>query len=93
MPLYENVARPEFVKWVIWKCDSGPGRENIELLAELRGAGIILLPGVPNATAIHQETDQNYGLFKTEYCKNLDAVIDEQVLQKKQQISHLGWLG
>jgi hypothetical protein len=76
MPLYPNAA-PEFGKWVILKCDSGPGRLNFDLLADLRSDGYILFPGVPNTTAVLQETDQNYGPFKTQYCKNLDAVVDE----------------
>ncbi len=80
LPLYPNVA-PEKGKWVILKCDSGPGRENIELLAELRDSGFILFPGVPNATAVHQETDQNYGPFKTAYAQSLQEVIDERVHQ------------
>ncbi len=31
MPLYPNAA-PEFGKWVILKCDSGPGRLNFDLI-------------------------------------------------------------
>ena len=76
MPLYQNAA-PEFGKWVILKCDSGPGQLNFDLLADLRSDGFILFPGVPNTTSVSQETDQNYGPVKTQYCKNLDAVVDE----------------
>jgi hypothetical protein len=82
MPLNPNVA-PEFGKWVFLKCDSGPGRMNLELLVDLRSDGFILFPGVPNTTAIMQETDQNYGPFKTHYCKNLDAVVDARLKQGK----------
>jgi len=82
MPLYPNAA-PEFGKWVILKCDSGPGRLNLDLLADLRSDGFILFPGVPNTTAVSQETDQNYGPFKTQYCKNLDAVVDERLKKGK----------
>ena len=71
MPLYPKLA-PEKGKWVILKCDSGPGRMNIELLAELRLAGFILFSGVPNTTAVTRETDQNYGSFKAAYARNLD---------------------
>jgi hypothetical protein len=48
MPLYPNAAR-EFGKWVILKCDSGPGQLNLDLdlLADLRSNGFILFPGVP----------------------------------------------
>jgi hypothetical protein len=42
-----------------------------------------LFPGVPNTTADSQETDQNYGLFKTQYCKNLDAVVDKRLKKGK----------
>jgi hypothetical protein len=56
---------------------------NINLLAELRASGFILFPGVPNTTAVSQETDQNYGPFKTKHGKNLDAVVDERIKQGK----------
>lgn len=82
MPLYPN-ALPTKGKWVLLKCDSGPGRLNLDLLAELRASGFILFPGVPNTTAVSQETDQNYGPFKTQYCKSLDVVVDERIKQKK----------
>jgi hypothetical protein len=66
IPLYPKAA-PEKGRWVVLKCDSGPGRMNIELLAELRASGFILFPGVPNTTAVSQETDQSYGPFKHQY--------------------------
>lgn len=80
LPLYPNAA-PEKGKWVILKCDSGPGRMNVELLAELRTAGFILFPGVPNTTHVTQETDQNYGPFKGQYARNLDRIVEERVDQ------------
>ena len=42
------------------KVDSGPGRLNINLLAELHLLGFYLYPSVPNTTAVTQETDRNY---------------------------------
>jgi hypothetical protein len=54
-------------KRVMLKVDSRPGRLNIELLAELHLLGFYLYPGVPNMTAVSQETDQNYSPFKTQY--------------------------
>ena len=88
MPLYPDAA-PEKGKWVILKCDSGHGHLNLDLLAGLRtSAGFILFPGVPNTMAVTQETDQNYGPFKTQYCKNLDVVIDKQIKQKKTTTLH-----
>jgi co-chaperonin GroES (HSP10) len=56
---------------------------NIDLLAELRASGFILFPGAPNTTAVSQETDQNYGPFKNQYAKNLDALVEARVNQKK----------
>ena len=55
----------------------------MDLLADLRLDGFILFPGVPNTTAVTQETDQNYGPFKTQCCKNLDALVDERLKQGK----------
>ena len=45
---------------VMVKVDSGPGRLNINLLAELHLLGFYLYPSVPNTTAVTQETDRNY---------------------------------
>jgi hypothetical protein len=39
-------------------------------LAEVRTLGFIIYPGVPNTTAVTQETDQSYGPFKTQFQKN-----------------------
>jgi hypothetical protein len=38
---------------------------DINSLAELRSRGIYLFPGVQNTTQLTQETDQNFGLFKS----------------------------
>ena len=59
-------------KRVIVKIDSGPGRSNMDLLARLRMRGVILYPGVPNTTSVSQETDRNYGLFKSVYRENIE---------------------
>jgi hypothetical protein len=80
--LYPDAA-PEKGKWVILKCDGGPGRMNIDLLASLRLDGFHLFPGVPNTTAVTQETDQNYGPFKGAYARNLDMIVDERIAQGK----------
>ena len=53
-------AAPVKGRWVVIKCDSGPGRLNTTLLVYLRYHGFILYPGVPNTTAVTQETDQSY---------------------------------
>ena len=52
-------------KRVLIKIDGGPGRMDINSLAELRSRGIFLFPGVQNTTQLTQETDQNFGLFKS----------------------------
>ena len=62
-PLFPN-AKAVFGKWVIIKVDSGPGRMSKDLLAKLRFLGFILFLGVPNTTAVSQETDRLYGVFK-----------------------------
>ena len=80
--LYPDAA-PERGKWVILKCDRGPGRMNLDLLASLQLDGFHLFPGVPNTTAVTQETDQNYCPFKGAYARNLDALVDERIAQGK----------
>jgi hypothetical protein len=46
------------------KVNSSLGRLNVDLLMELKLMGWYMYPGVPNTTAVTQETDQNYGPFK-----------------------------
>lgn len=70
LSLFPDVS-DEPLKRVIIKLDSGPGRMNVDMLAELRLKGVYVIPGVPNTTHVTQETDQNYGLFKSTYCTNL----------------------
>jgi hypothetical protein len=70
VPLYPDLEdRP--LKRVIMKVDSGPGRMNLEMLANLKLMGLYLIPGVPNTTGKTQETDQNYGPFKGAYRGNI----------------------
>jgi len=63
-------------KRVLLKVDSGPGRMNVDMLASLRSQGVYLAPGVPNATHVTQETDQNHGLFKSVYRSNLRRLVE-----------------
>ena len=70
LPLYPDIEDVP-LKRVIMKLDSGPGRLNLEMLAELRLKGLYLVPGVPNTTSKTQETDQNYGPFKNAYRSNI----------------------
>jgi hypothetical protein len=46
------------------KVDSGQGRNCAAMLIKAKFKGLYIYPGLPNATAVHQETDQSYGLFK-----------------------------
>jgi hypothetical protein len=82
MPLYPDSA-PVNGKWIVLKCDSGPGWLNEKLLAMLRYHGFILFSGVPNTTAVSQETDQKYGPFQSQFRVNLQVVVDEGIFQNK----------
>ncbi|KAL7490610.1 hypothetical protein ACHAWT_000174 [Skeletonema menzelii] len=66
-------------KRVMLKVDSGPGRLYPELLVKARTYGFVIYPGVPNTTAVTQETDQNYGPFKTQFQKNLKELSEARV--------------
>ena len=70
LPLYPDIADVPG-KRVAMKVDSGPGRMNLDMLASLRVQGLYLVPGVPNSTSTTQETDQNYGPFKSCFRKNI----------------------
>jgi hypothetical protein len=78
MKLYPD-ATPVKGKWVVIKCDSGPGRLNPDLLVYLRYHGFLLYPGVPNTTAVLRETDQSFGPFKSAVRTNLQFLVDEQI--------------
>ena len=63
----------------------------MELLAELRVRGWYLYPGVPNTTAVSQETDRNYGPFKTQFRNNLATIVAQRLAAKK-SVSLQPWL-
>ena len=73
MPLYPDAADVPG-KRVMIKIDSGPGRNNEDMLVSLRLRGFYLLTGLPNSTHVTQETDQNYGMFKTYQRSNLEVL-------------------
>jgi hypothetical protein len=54
LPLYPDIQDLPG-KRVVLKMDSGPGRLNVEMLADLRLQGLYSIPGVPNTTAKTQE--------------------------------------
>ena len=76
---------------MIIKLDSGPGRLNMELLATLRSSGFILFPGVPNTTAVSQETDVSYGLFKSKFRMNLTKLTDIRI-ENNDSVSFAPWI-
>jgi len=82
LPLYPDVADVPG-KRVLLKVDSGPGRMNVDMLASLRLLGVYLAPGVPNTTHVTQETDQNYGLYKSIYRSNLRALVEARQARRK----------
>jgi hypothetical protein len=59
---------------VLFKTDGGPERLDIKSLAQLRARGCYLFPGVQNTMHVTQETDRNYGQFKSLLKKILAAV-------------------
>ena len=38
---------------------------------------------MPNTTAVSQETDRNYGPFKTSFCQILDVVVQNRITANK----------
>ena len=83
LPLYPD-AMDVPGKRVMVKVDSGSGRLNIELLAELRILGWYLYPGVPNTTAVSQETDRN------SFVRILQRLLMSVWRNKKVSLSSLG---
>ncbi len=78
VPLFPH-ARDKAGHRVLLKVDSGPGRLSLNLLSKLRLLGFILYPCVPNTTHVTQETDQNYGPFKTQFPSNLELIVDARL--------------
>ena len=64
------------------KVDSGPGRMELGFLAEVRTLGFINYPGVPNTTAVTQETDQSYGTLKMQFQNNLKILLESRFIGK-----------
>ena len=77
VPLFTDTVADDPGKRVLIKIDSGPGRRNVEIVARLKNLGFYLYPGVPNTTSISQETDQNYGTFKSAFRFNLGKFVQD----------------
>jgi hypothetical protein len=76
-------------KRLLYKIDRGPGRLDEEYLAEKGACGIYLFPGVQNTTQVHQETDQNYGQFKSDVRWNIATLTADLVCDfLRQQSCH-----
>jgi hypothetical protein len=76
--LYPDVA--DLVgRHVLYKIDGGPGRLAEGMLADCRAHGVYLFLGVQNTTHVTQETDQNYGLFKSDICRNIHILTSDLV--------------
>jgi hypothetical protein len=70
-------------KQVLLKVDIGPGCNGRDLLNKARFQGKYLFPGLSNATSVQQETDINYGLFKSVIHSNLKKNITACFLAQK----------
>jgi len=70
---------------VLFKIDGGPGRLDIQSLAQLRAKGCYLFPGVQNTTHVTQETDRNYGQFKSLLRKYLQQLMNDVHANYKRQ--------
>ena len=82
IPLFPDLKDQPGLR-IMLKVDSGPGRLQPKLLSTLRLIGAYKYPGVPNTTAVTQETDQNYGQFKTKFRSNLDFVTQQRLNSSK----------
>jgi hypothetical protein len=74
-------------KHLLYKIDGGPGRLYEESLAEKRDRGIYLFPGVQNTTQVHQETDQNFGQFKSDVRWNIATLTADLLREFSRQQS------
>jgi hypothetical protein len=70
-------------KRVLLKMDSGPGRDNLELIVKLCMMGFYLYPSIPNATHVIQEMDDWLGNLKTMFYRNLRLVTEAYVTNRK----------
>ena len=73
-------------KRVVFKIDGGPGRLDIQSLAELQSLGVYLFPGVQNTTHVTQETDQNYGEFKSLLRKHIQQLLNELYAKYREKL-------
>ena len=72
---------------VILKLDAGPGRmvasqESIKKREEFKEKGLLILLGLPNATAVQQEMDNIYGPFKSATYARGERVVEEKLKER-----------
>ena len=89
-PLFPDVEDTDG-KRVLLKLDSGSGRTNLHLLASCCLMGFYLYPGVPNTTAVSQETDRNYGPFKNAFRSILEVIVQNRI-EKGKSTSLSPWI-
>ena len=83
IPLYPDLA-DEDGKRIIIKVDSGPGRNNVMMLAKARVRGGMFFPGVPNSTALTQEMDvENFWRLKYWFRQNLLKIVQARYRMQK----------
>ena len=82
LPLCPDVADVTG-KRALLKLNSGPGRMNLDMSADLRLQGVCVVPGVPNAIHVTQEMDQNCGLCKSTCRDNLEKLLAVRQKQRK----------
>ena len=75
---------------VIIKLDSEPGHLDMNSLAELLCREVFLFPGVQNTTHVSQETDMNYGLFKSLLCQYRQVLMNDISNQNQQNEERIG---
>jgi hypothetical protein len=72
---------------IIFKIDGGPGRMNMELLAELWCLGVYLFPEVQNTTHVAQETDPKLLPVQSQLRKNIQTLTTWQAAHHREQIA------
>ena len=73
IPLYPDLEDTPG-KRILLKVDFSLGRNGRELLMKCHFCGLYIYPGLPNATSVQQETDLNYGPFKSVVRNNLREI-------------------
>jgi hypothetical protein len=95
MPLYPNLSSTAVFSEdgklirgpVFLKLDAGPGRivaseESITRRSEFKEKGLLILMGLPNATAVQQEMDDLYGPFKSATYARAENVVSEKLKER-----------